>query len=405
MNATRYAWFAVALLWVVACLNYLDRQVIFSVFPLLREEMALDDLQLGLLSTVFLWVYGLASPFGGYLSDRAGRKRVILLSLLIWTTVTLLTGYVQNFSQLLVARALMGLSEACYLPAALALIAELHAKGSRSLATGIHQTGLYAGMAFGGVVGGAMGERSGWRSPFFFLGAIGLAYALILMKGLRGDPKASQTNLPSGGRFAASLSEVLRLPGYGGMLTAFTVFSIANWIVYTWLPLFIFERFRMSLAAAGFSATFYLQAASFAGILSGGWLADRWNRRSPKGRVFTQVIGVAVAAPFLYLAGVTTSETVLVAALIAFGLGKGFYDCNTMPVLAQVARPEVRATGYGVFNFAGCVVGGAMAAAAGALKPVIGLAGAIQISAALLLASAVALWLVGRTLVGYAKPE
>jgi predicted MFS family arabinose efflux permease len=390
MESKRYAWAVVGLLWVVACLNYLDRQVIFSLFPLIRSEMKVDDFQLGLLSTVFLWVYGLASPFGGYLADRVGRKRILVSSLLIWTAVTLLTGYVRDFRQLLAARALMGLSEACYLPAALALIAELHGERSRSLATGIHQSGLYAGMAFGGAIGGWMGERQGWRAPFVLLGAVGLVYAFVLVKGLRAGGKESAS--PMG----ASIGEVLRLPGYGGMLAAFTAFAIANWVVYTWLPLYIFERFQVSLASAGFSATFYLQAASFAGILAGGWVADRWSRKSAKGRVWTQAVGFAIAAPFLFLVGATGSLTVAIAALVAFGIGKGFYDCNTMPVLAQAARPEVRATGYGIFNLAGCVAGGAMAAAAGALKPAIGLAGAIEVAAALLLLSAASLVWVGR---------
>lgn len=396
MSPSRYAWLAVALLWVVACLNYLDRQVIFSLFPLIRTEMKLDDLQLGLLSTVFLWIYGFASPLGGFLSDRLGRRKVIILSLLIWTTVTLLTGYVRDFNQLLAARALMGLSEACYLPAALALISELHGGGRQSLATGIHQTGLYAGMAFGGVVGGWMGEYHGWRSPFIVLGAIGLAYVVFLVKGLRSEPGAQGPASSRSGTFSASLREVFRLPGFIGMLMVFTAFSIANWMVYTWLPLFIFERFKMSLASAGFSATFYLQVASFGGILAGGWLADRWIRSTVRGRVFTQMAGVIVAAPFLFLVGWTDSVVILIAAIVAFGVGKGFYDCSTMPVLAQVARPEVRATGFGVFNFFSCLAGGAMAAAAGALKPLIGLAGAFQFSAVLLLASAALLFYVGK---------
>jgi MFS family permease len=392
----RHAWLVVGLLWVVARLSCLDRQVIFSVFPLLRAEMPLDDLQPGLLSTVFLWVYGLASPLGGYLADRIGRKRVLGLSLAIWTTVTLLTGYVCDFHQLRAARALMSLSEACYLPAA--LIAELHEGGSKSPATGIHQTGLHAGIAFGGAIGGWMGERHGWRSPFIVLSLFGLVYALMLAKDLRKEEPEPRSSVSSATALGAAFGEVLRLPGHFGMLTAFTAFSMADWVVYAWLPLFIFAWFKLSLAPAGFSAKFCLQAASFAGILAGGWLADRWGRSSTKGRVLTQAAGIGIAAPFLFLAGPTASIPVLIGALVAFGAGKGFYDCNKMPVPAQVARPEIRATGYGIFNLLGCVAGGAMAAAAGVLKPAIGLAGAIQISAALLLASVAALILVGRAM-------
>lgn len=398
MTSRRYAWLVVALLWVVGCLNYLDRQVIFSVFPLIRSEMRLDDFQLGLLSMVFLWVYGIASPFAGYLADRIGRRKILILSLVIWTTVTLLTGLVRDFPELLLARALMGLSEACYLPAALALIADLHSGQTRSLATGIHQSGLYGGMALGGGIGGWIGQHHGWRAPFILLGIAGLAYAIVLIKGLRREDRSAGAHAPSFAPFAPALRQVLRLPGFSGMLVAFTGFGIANWVVYTWLPLYIFERFRLSLAAAGFSATFYLQIASFAGILMGGWTADRWSRTSPRGRVLTQAFGIGVAAPFLFLVGMAGSTVILVAALVAFGIGKGFYDANTMPVLAQVACPEIRATGYGIFNLVGTVVGGAIAAAAGALKPVIGLSGAIELSALLLLASAVVLYLVGRSL-------
>ena len=393
MNS-RYPWLAVALLWVVACLNYLDRQVIFAVFPIIRAEMRVTDFQLGLLSTVFLWVYGFASPFGGYLADRLGRKKVLVLSLGIWTTVTFLTGFVQDFTQLLVARALMGLSEACYLPAALALIADLHQRETRSLATGVHQSGLYAGIALGGAIGGWLGELHGWRAPFLVLGAVGILYVVVLVNGLRAD--SPSTGQSAAAPLATAMAEVFHLPGYPGMLAAFTGFAVANWVVYTWLPLYIFERFQLTLASAGFSATFYLQIASFVGILAGGWLADSWTRSNPKARILTQAVGLGAAAPFLFLVGSAGSVMMLVLALIAFGVGKGFYDANTMPVLAQVARPSIRATGYGIFNMVGCVVGGAMAAGAGAMKPVIGLAGAIQLSAVVLLLSALVLVWVGR---------
>jgi dipeptide/tripeptide permease len=174
----------------------------------------------------------------------------------------------------------------------------------------------------------------------------------------------------------------------------FTAFAVQNWIVYTWLPVYLYERFGMSLTNAGFTATFYIQVAGFAGILAGGWMADRWSRTSPRGRLLTQLLGLAIGAPFLFLIGFTASFPLLVIALIAYGLGRGFYDANTMPVLSQIARPDLRATGYGIFNMAGCVAGGVAAAAAGSLKAVIGLSVAFQVSAAILLAGAALLWFV-----------
>ncbi len=386
-----YPWLLVALLWVVALLNYLDRQVIFSVFPLVKADLAVSDVQLGLLGTAFLWVYGILSPFGGYLADRFGRRNIILASLGVWSAITLLTGYARSYPELLTARALMGISEACYLPAALAMIADYHGERTRSLATGLHQSGLYMGIVLGGAGGGWMGQQFGWRAAFVVLGGFGVAYAAVLIPLLRRSTAAGRAQRPSVGRLAA-------MP-FAIFTTANTFTSIAYWCVYTWLPYYLYERFRMSLAEAGFAATFYIQVASFAGILAVGTLADRWSRSNPRARVLTQAIGLTIAGPFLLLVGYTDSSWILIAALILFGLGRGLFDCNVMPVVCQVVEPELRATAYGVLNCASCLGGGAMAMAAGLLKSAIGLGGTLQTSGVILAAAAATLVVSRRKLV------
>jgi predicted MFS family arabinose efflux permease len=389
VTAVRYKWMVVALLWVVALLNYLDRQVIFAVFPLLESDLKITSLQLGLLGTVFLWVYGLLSPLGGYAADRIGRRAVILASLGVWSAVTWLTGHSRTYGELLAARALMGISEACYLPAALAFVADYHDGRTRSRATGLHQSGLYAGIALGGLGGGWMGERYGWRAPFVVLGIIGLIYAAILAATLKQNvPPQTQ---PHTSGLPGALGRLLRSREFLLITGVNSLTSIAYWCVYTWLALYLYERFKMNLTVAGFSSTFYIQAASFAGILVGGWVADRWARFDARGRTLTQTIGLAAAAPFLFLVGSTASEAVLVPCLLLFGLGRGFFDCNLMPVVCQIVSPDLRATAYGVLNLTSCIAGGAMAAAGALLKDTIGLGGAIQLSAALL--GAGALWL------------
>jgi MFS family permease len=403
MKGGRYAWVLVALLWIVALLNYIDRQVIFSVFPPLTRDLGFSSVQLGLLSTIFLWVYGILSPASGFIADRFGRARSITFGLAVWSAVTMLTGFSSSFLQMAGARALMGLSEACYLPAALAKIAEHHGPRTRSLAMGLHQSGLYAGMILGGAGGGWLGERYGWRLPFFILGGAGLIYFAVVYMffGWDSPARAAKPDGPPRSLFS-SLGELFRLPGFRTMTVVFSAVAVANWLVYTWLPLYLYEGFRMSLAEAGFTATFYIQAASFGGIILGGWLADRWASRSPRGRVYTQVCGVLLASPFLFLLSYTSSHAVLLAALALFGVGRGFYDCNTMPVLCQVARDDLWSTGYGVFNFAGCVFGGIMAALAGILKSSLGLAAAFQLAAAVLCVSGVLLLQIGR---GRRRPE
>jgi MFS transporter, Spinster family, sphingosine-1-phosphate transporter len=392
MRAARYAWVVVAILWVVWLLNYLDRQVIFSVFPPIQSELHLSNIELGLLGTSFLWVYAFFSPFAGFLADRYGRKRLIAISLFVWSAMTWMTGRAQSFSGLLWTRAGMGLSEACYLPAGLALIARHHSGRTRSLATSIHYTGAYLGTILGGFAGGWVGEHYGWRMVFALLGGIGLIYAIAVVSALREATTTETPERASGTpKFAASLRELFSLPGFAAMMFVFAAVSVGDWAVYTWMPVYLFERFHMSLAEAGFSATFYLKGGGVVGILAGGALADRFSRRSERGRLLTQAAGLLLAAPFLFFAGIAGSPVLLLVALALFGFGKAAYDCNTMPVLCQIARPDLRSTGFGIFNFAGCIAGGGVAAIAGAVKDTVGLGGTLQVAGAFLLLSGICL--------------
>lgn len=273
MTSGRYKWLLVGLLWVVALLNYLDRQVIFAVFPLLRSELHVSSMELGFLGTSFLWVYGVLSPFGGYAADRFGRRRVILFSLAVWSAITWLTGHAKGYPELLLARAGMGISEACYLPAALALVADFHGEQTRSRAVGLHQSGLYTGIALGGWGGGWMGEHYGWRMAFTVLGIAGLLYAFVLGAGLKETKHVRQAS--AAGPLKSALRELTASRSFLRLVGVNSLASVAYWCVYTWLALYLYESFHMSLAVAGFASTFYVQAASFAGILGGGWLADR----------------------------------------------------------------------------------------------------------------------------------
>jgi predicted MFS family arabinose efflux permease len=375
----RPAWRLVALLWFVVLLNYLDRQVIFSLLPLLRRDLALSDTQMGLLATSFLWIYAAASLASGFAAARLGARRVILLSLAFWSAVTLLTGAARNPLELLAARAIMGLSEAFYLPAALALVAEFHSDRTRGRATALHQSGIYMGIILGGAFGGWMGEHFGWRMPFFLLGGIGLLYTPLLAWALPATPKARAR----GDLGAIDFPSILRIPGFPAMAAVFALFSMAGWVVVTWMSLYLYERFGMSLVQAGVSSTFFMQAGSFAGIFSGGWISDRWSARNTLARVYVPALGFAVSAAFLFVSGAATEAAVALAAMTAYGIGRGLYDANIMPLLCLTARPEQRAPGYGLFNFAGTFTGGVTALGAGMLKSTIGIDGALRGSALL----------------------
>lgn len=368
-NRLNPAWVAVAVLWVVALLNYLDRLTIVTMRESIIAEIPMTDSQFGLLTSVFLWVYAVASPAGGYLADRVGRKWVIFSSLVVWSIVTYMTGHARSFHELLLARALMGISEACYIPAAIALITDYHRGSTRSLATGLHGSGIYMGAALGGI-GGYIASTIGWRYGFGIFGAIGVVYAVVVMIFLK-EPAAESHGGTHPGEtpsFLAALKSLFR-EGFFWSLLALNIFvSLANWLVYGWLPTFLQEQFHMGQGAAGISATAYLQVASFLGILAGGAWADRWSRTNSRGRALVTAIGFCAAAPALFLTGTTPVLFIAILGLIFFGVGRGFYDANLMPILRQVIDERYSATGYGILNFVGCLVGGVMTYAGGALR-------------------------------------
>jgi MFS family permease len=372
-SITLYAWLLVAMLWVVAFLNYLDRILITSMRDPIVGEFSLTDAQFGLLTAVFLWSYGIFSPFGGYIADRYSRKKVIVFSVMVWSLVTLVTGYVTDFNQLLATRFLMGISEACYIPAALAIITDYHKGKTRSLATGLHMSGLYAGLALGGL-GGYISEMWGWRAGFHVFGVFGVVYSFVLLYGLKDHPKQEEA-LPENEATAAAkfdLSAVLKALfskySYLILLVYFAILGMVNWLVNGWLPTFLKEHFNLNLGEAGISATGYIQIGSFLGVVIGGILADRWSKVNAKGRLYMVIIGFTVGAPFLFLMASTLSMTIAIVAMIIFGLARGFNDANLMPILRQVADSRFIATGYGILNFLSTIIGGVMVYVGGALK-------------------------------------
>lgn len=364
------AWLVVAMLWLVALLNYLDRLMITTMRLSLKEAIPMTDAQFGLLTSVFLWVYAGLSPLGGFLADRFNRSRVILGSLLIWSLVTWLTGHARSFEQLLLARAVMGISEACYIPAALALIADYHRGPTRSLATGIHMTGIFAGSALGGL-GGWLAERYGWSLPFSVFGGIGTVYAMLLVCVLTdapADPQSAGT-APTQSKVGLwqAIGSLLGQREFLLLLVYWGLLGVVGWALVGWLPTYMNEHFHLGQGAAGLSATGYLQMASLFGVLFGGAWADRWSRTNERGRILVPVIGLCVAGPAVFLAANTNLLLVAIAGVALFGFTKAFTDSNMMPILCLVADRRYRATGYGVLNLCSCLTGGITVYAGGKL--------------------------------------
>jgi MFS family permease len=369
----RYKWYAVAMLWWIAFFNYADRQAIFSVFPLLEKEMGLTTLQLGLLGSSFAVVYGISSPFAGIVVDRVRRKSAILGGLYAWSAICMATAASRNLTTLLVFRGAEGLGETFYFPASMSLLSDYHGAGTRSRALGFHQTSVYVGSIAGGFFAGAIGQRYGWRWSFLAFGSLGIALGLVLKRFLieprRGSAEyAGAENAECAGAKPAERMpwrEFLRLvwgtPTAVLLMAAFLCANFVAVVLLSWMPKFLYDRYHLSLAAAGLTATVYVQLASMAGSPLGGWLADTLHRRTAGGRMIVQAVGVLGGAPFVVLCGLTHSPFWLVVALTAWGLFKGLYDANIFASLFDVIPPEARGTAAGFMNMVGWLGGGGSA--------------------------------------------
>ena len=365
----RTAWIIVILLIPVALLNYLDRQMMAAMKSSMMGDIPdiATKANWGFVLGSFKWVYAILSPVGGYLADRLSRRHVICLSLFIWSAVTWATGHVTSFDQLVAARALMGVSEAFYIPAALALITDYHLGATRSRAVGFHQMGIYVGTILGGFSGYiADSPAHGWRWMFSLCGIIGVIYALPLFALLRNAPRPADAQ-PQPSPVKAG-RELFTNIGFILLVLYFTLPALAGWVVRDWMPDILKEQFGLGQGKAGVSAVLFVQIASLIGVGIGGWLADRWMQRNIRGRIFVSALGMTFFLPALFGVGNASSLLMAVCFLMLFGLGWGFFDCNNMPILCQLVRPELRATGYGLMNLVSISCGGLADWGFGALR-------------------------------------
>ena len=362
-----YPWIVVALLWGVALLNYMDRQMLSTM----KDSMQIDITELqsaanfGRLMAVFLWIYGLMSPVAGLIADRLNRKWLIVCSLFVWSAVTYLMGIADTFNQVFWLRALMGISEALYIPAGLSLIADYHTGRSRSLAVGIHMTGLYTGQAIGGF-GATVAAAFSWHTTFHWFGMIGIAYAIILMLFLRDKKSEPVTPVQSTNteeqkvNIFQSLRMLFSNIAFWVILLYFAAPSLPGWATKNWLPTLFAENLNLPMSQAGPLSTITIAVSSFIGVLTGGLLSDKWVQRNLRGRIYTGAIGLGLTIPSLLLLGFGHSLVAVVGAGLLFGIGYGIFDANNMPILCQFVSAKQRATAYGVMNMTGVFAGAAI---------------------------------------------
>ena len=363
-SSKAYPWIVVGLLWVVALLNYMDRQMLSTM----REAMQIDIAELesavnfGRLMAIFLWIYGCISPFAGAIADRISRKWLIIGSLAVWSGVTLAMGFCTTYNQIYVLRSLMGISEALYIPAGLSLIADYFTGSSRSLAVGIHMTGLYLGQAVGGF-GATIAAAFSWQQTFMCFGIVGVAYAALLaimLEDRRNEksecgPDAAEppAKEPVWKSFALIFSNI----SFWTILFFFAASSLPGWSTKNWLPTLFAESLGIPMSQAGPLSTITIAVSSFFGVLIGGSLSDNWVRKNIRGRIYTSAIGLAMMIPALVFIGLGSGLVSAIGAGVCFGVGYGMFDTNNMPILCQFVSSRHRATAYGIMNMTGVFFG------------------------------------------------
>ncbi|WP_436484652.1 MFS transporter [Chitinophaga sp. ARDCPP14] len=357
-NKGSYRWVVVGLLWVVALLNYMDRQMLSTMKPAMQVDIAAlqSATNFGYLMAIFLWIYGFMSPLSGIIADRLNRKWLIVGSLFVWSGVTFAMGYATTFQQLYWLRAVMGVSEALYIPAGLSLIADFHSSATRSLAVGIHMTGLYMGQALGGF-GATIAARFSWHATFHTFGIIGIVYSLVLIVCLREAVKGPPDTVKERPPFLKGFGLLMTNISFWILLFYFAIPSLPGWGIKNWLPTLFSESLQIDMSAAGPLSTITIAASSFLGVIFGGILSDKWVQQNNKGRIYTSAIGLSLTIPALLLIGLGHSLAHIMGAAVLFGVGFGMFDGNNMPILCQFVPSGYRATAYGILNMSGVFAG------------------------------------------------
>lgn len=385
-------WKTVLLLASAAALNYADRTSLSAVFPLLQAELALSNLQLAAIGTLFLWSYAFGSPFAGYLADRLPRNRVIVWSLLAWSLVTILTGFARTANELLATRILLGLAECFYLPAAIALIAGHHPSASRGRALAVHLCGLNAGLVGGGALAGYLGENYGWRIGLFVLGGLGIILSAICSVLLHEAPRTVAHRPVLGPQIRA----LLRKRAYVLLSLQAMLISVGTWMFFNWMPLYFRETFGLSLAVAGFSGTAVLQLSAVLGALVGGTLSDQAAQRNPDGRYRLMTLCYLLCAPCLLMFLSGGGMLLISVAVIVFSFLRAVATANETPAVCDLIDERDRSTAQSLMNMLNTIAGGTGVFIAGSLKADWGLNGVFAAVGILVFFAAGLVWLARR---------
>jgi len=385
-----YKWEVLLLLWIAFFLNQADRQAFNVVIPLIKADLGLSDTQIGFIATSFNIVLAIFVPLAGYVGDLYSRKWIIVLSILFWSIATMFTGLSNGVLALIITRSIaMGGGEAFFAPSNYALLAGYHKK-TRALAMSVHQTSYYVGIILSGFLAGYIGDMYGWRAVFYIFGGFGVIYGILLI--FRLIDKHEQEKNKERIKFSEAVKVLLKTPTAVALIIAYSGMIFVQVGYLTWAPTYLYEKFNMGLAQAGFHSMVYAMVFSFIGIIIAGLYSDRAAKKYPKVRVLMQAVGLLCAMPFIMLMGNSEKLALVYIGFAGFGFARSFFDANTYTTLYDVVPVKYQSTATGILALSGFLVGSLSPLLMGFLKSMFGLSLIISsLSAVYMLCGAVLL--------------
>jgi len=380
ISLSRYQVRVLAILALINFVNFADRLVIVPLFPLLRADFPVSDAELGLLQTALQVVLALGTIPFGLLADRFSRTRIIAAGVIIWSLATFVSGFAASFLMLLFARAIVGVGEAVYGPAAQSIISGVFPPESRARALAIFAAGMLIGGAGGQALGGVLGEAMGWRYAFFIVGLPGLLLGMSVLR-LEEPPRSSREALVPIGR-------LLCVPAFQGMLISGMLITFAGVSFITWGADFAVRFKGFSVSEAGVLLGSVGFVSLVLGVLAGGSVADRLQQRFRYGRVLAIALAFAAAAPFVVWGVNAESKMTLLAAFFGAGFFMSWYHGPVTAVIHDLMPARAYATSVGVYMFVTQSVGAFGPGLVGLISDEWGLHAGFEVSAAVLLAGA-----------------
>jgi MFS transporter, Spinster family, sphingosine-1-phosphate transporter len=390
----RGARYALALLLAVNLLNYVDRQALYAVFPLIKADLNLSDTGLGFLGSAFMFSYMLAAPLFGRLGDRTNRARLAAGGLAVWSLATMLSGMVSSYRMLLAARTLVGVGEASFGTVSPGLLSDYFPRERRGRMLSLFFLAIPVGSALGYILGGQLGQAFGWQTAFLLVGLPGLLLALPLY--LLNDPRSGATHadVPPNEPIFTELRRFWMNRTYVHATLSMAAMTFALGGLAQWAPSFLQRSFGLEVARGNTIFGLITVVSGIIGTLAGGWLGDRFQRRSATGYLYVSATGFLLGAPLMILALTTSNLTLCLTAIFVAEL---FLFLNTGPlntILVNVVAPGRRAMAFAINIFAIHTLGDAVSPAIiGALSDRWGLSTALLITPlAVLIAAGFALW-------------